>query len=158
MTNPLTACNLFLGFCPPPRTLAQICKEQTWETFHEDLLNEGQSVGRVAEVIQYLLDTVRRPDIPFEKHSEFFKKGGKIDNLDISGKFESYLETKIYSSNISREEADKYSINLAANLLRGLRYIKEGKPVLQLPEQDKCDLVEFISTFSFPPLDRFYRE
>lgn len=158
MTLLLRADNHSLGCCPPIRTLTQIHKDYIWETFHQDLLNGGEAVGRIVDVLQYLLDTVNIPNISPEKNCEFFAKGGEIDNLDISRKFRNYTDIKIREANMTSEEVDKYSRNLAANLLRGFKYIKEGKPVFLLPEQDKHNLAEFVSTFTFPPYDKFYRD
>jgi hypothetical protein len=144
--------------CPPLPTFKQIHKRQIWATFHEDLLNQGESVGRVADVIQYLLNTIRRPDIPSQESCEYFERGGEINNLDISGKLQSYIEMKIYDTDITGKARERYVENLAADLLRGLRFIEEGKPGFLLPEQDKRNLVEFVSTFAFPPLGKFSRE
>ena len=47
-------------------------------------------IDRVIEVIQYLLNTVNRPEIYSEEHGEFFKQGKDITNLQLSRKVAKY--------------------------------------------------------------------
>ena len=140
MTNLARMSGLFLGFAPII-TLEQSYKNYVWETFHEDLINRGESLGRVINALQYLLDTVDRPEIPSGNHCKFFSQGKDITNLDLSGKFSDYFKMQIYEQGLNPEARDRYSRNLAANLVRGLKMMKNNEPVFQLPEQDKRDLV-----------------
>lgn len=143
-------------FAPNERfSLEEIHRRMVWENFHEDLLNKGESLGRVIDTLQYLLDTVNRQEIPSEEHNEFFSRGKEITNLAISSKASDYIIGRIFAEQINEEERDNYSRNLAANLLRGFKLIKEDGPIFLLPRQDKKDLTDFISCFAFPPVKSY---